>query len=159
VTAYARDFADGRHHGAGEAAPQTLEFYAGPQLLYRPGEAAGAWLEIPFEVKRKEPLRLLLNLTKAPDFGQYQVTLNGVKLGAPMDGYNSKVVNEEFHLLDFWPEPGTYTLRLECVGKNPQSTGYYLGLESVRLRERRPRVLQYGFEKDSDWRKHPKLYN
>jgi len=76
-----------------------------------------------------------------------------------MDGYNSKVVNEEFHLLDFWPEPGTYTLRLECVGKNPQSTGHYLGLESVRLRERRPRVLQYGFEKDSDWRKHPKLYN
>ena len=159
VTAYARDFADGQHHGAGEAAPQQLDFYDGPQMLYKPKEAGGAWLEVPFEVKRKEPLRLLLNVTKAPDFGQYQVSLNGVKLGAPMDGYNAKVVNEEFHLLDFWPEPGTYTLRLECVGKNPQSTGFYLGLESARLRERRPRVLQYGFEKDSDWRKHPKLYN
>jgi hypothetical protein len=159
VTAYARDFADGQHHGAGEAAPQQLDLYAGPQLLYRPKEAGGAWLEVPFEVKRKEPLRLLLNLTKAPDFGEYQASLNGVKLGAPMDGYNAKVVNEEFHLLDFWPEPGTYTLRLECVGKNHQSADYYLGLESVRLRERRPRVLQYGFERDSDWRKHPKLYN
>jgi hypothetical protein len=159
VTAYARDFADGQHHGAGEASPQQLEFYDGPQLLYKPKEADGAWLEIPFEVKRKEPLRLLLNVTKAPDFGQYQVSLNGVKLGAPMDGYNVKVVNEEFHLLDFWPEPGTYILRLECIGKNQQSSGYYLGLESVRLRERRPRVLQYGFEKDSDWRKHPKLYD
>jgi hypothetical protein len=159
VTAYARDFADGQHHGAGEAAPQQLDLYAGPQLLYRPKEAGGAWLEVPFEVKRKEPLRLLLNLTKAPDFGEYQAFLNGVKLGAPMDGYNAKVVNEEFHLLDFWPEPGTYTLRLECVGKNHQSSGYYLGLESVRLRERRPRVLQYGFERDSDWRKHQKLYN
>ena len=113
----------------------------------------------PFEVKQKEPLRLLLNVTKAPDFGQYQVSVNGVKLGAPMDGYNAKVVNEEFHLLDFWPEPGAYTLRLECVGKNHLSSGCYLGLESVRLRERRPRVLQYGFEQDSDWRKHPKLYN
>ena len=159
VTAYARDFADAQHHGVGEVTPQQLDFYDGPQLLYKPKEAGGAWLEIPFEVKRKEPLRLLLNLTKAPDFGQYQAFLNGVKLGAPMDGYNAKVVNEEFHLLDFWPEPGTYTLRLECVGKNQQSTGYYLGLESVRLRERRPRVSAYGFEKDNDWRKDPKLYN
>ena len=147
ITAYARDFTDAQHHGVGEVTPQQLDFYDGPQLLYKPKEAGGAWLEVPFEVKRKEPLRLLLNLTKAPDFGQYQALLNGVKLGAPMDGYNAKVVNEEFHLLDIWPEPGTYTLRLECVGKNQQSTGYYLGLESVRLRERRPRVSAYGFKK------------
>jgi hypothetical protein len=98
-------------------------------------------------------------MTKAPDFGQYQAFLNGVKLGQTIDLYNAKVANEESHLLDFWPEPGKYTLRLECVGKNHQSAGYYLGIESVRLRERRPRVSQYGFEKDSDWRKEPKLYN
>ena len=76
-----------------------------------------------------------------------------------MDFYGAKVVNEESHLLDFWPDPGAYTLRLECVGKNPLSTGYYAGIESVRLRERRPRVAQYGFDKDNDWRKEPKLYN
>jgi len=29
----------------------------------------------------------------------------------------------------------------------------------VRLRERRPRVTQYGFDKDNDWRKDPKLYD
>ena len=40
-----------------------------------------------------------------------------------MDFYSAKIVSEEFHLLDFWPEPGTYTLRLECVGKNAQSAG------------------------------------
>ncbi len=159
TTAYARDFADARHHGVGEVTRQQLDFYEGQQLLYMPKQADNAWLEVPFEVKRKEPLRLLLNLTKAPDFGQYQVFLNGVKLGPLMDGYNAKVVNEEFHLLDFWPDPGTYTLRLECIGKNHLSSGYYLGLESVRLRERRPRVAQYGFEKDNDWRKDPKLYN
>jgi hypothetical protein len=95
-------------------------------------EANGAWLEVPFEVKQKEPLRLLLNMTKGPDFGQYQAFLNGVKLGQTMDFYNAKVVNEEFHLLDFWPDPGTYTLRLECVGQNHQSSGFYAGIESVR---------------------------
>jgi hypothetical protein len=158
VVAYGRDFTDGKYHGGGEAAPQQLDVHPGPQLLYRPKQAEGAWLEIPFEVKQKEPLRLLLNMTRSYDFGQYQASLNGVKLGEVMDFYNAKIINEEFHLLDFWPEPGRYTLRLDCVGKNPQSQGCYLGIESVRLRERRPRVREYGFDKDKDWRQQPVLY-
>ena len=36
VTVYARDFADGQHHGAGEVTTQQLDFYDGPQLLYKP---------------------------------------------------------------------------------------------------------------------------
>jgi D-arabinan exo alpha-(1,3)/(1,5)-arabinofuranosidase (non-reducing end) len=158
LTVFARDFTGEKLHGQGEIGPQQLDLYPGPQLLYRPAEAKGAWLELPFVVTNKEPLRLLLNLTKSYDFGQYQAYLNGVKLGEVMDGYSPKVINEEFHLLDFWPEPGQYTLRLECVGKNQQSSGYYCGIESLRLRERRPRVAAYGFEKDKDWRKEPKLY-
>ena len=115
-------------------------------------------LEIPFELKKKEPLRLLLNMTKAEDFGRYQAYLDGTKLGGVMDFFSAKIVNEEFHLLDFWPEAGSHTLRLECVGKNPQSEGYYCGIESVRLRERRPRVSEMGHDKDNDWKKEPKLY-
>jgi hypothetical protein len=136
-----------------------LDLYPNPQLLYKPSEARQAWLEIPFEVAKKEPLRLLLNLTRSYDFGQYQASLNGVKLGEPLDLYHATISNQEYHLLDFWPEPGKYTLRLECVGKNPQSQGYYLGLESLRLRERRPRVAEYGHNKDKDWRTKPVLYD
>jgi hypothetical protein len=158
VTIYARDFGDSNHHGAGDVTRQRLDFYEGPQLLYMPRSQEGAWLELPFEVGTKEPLRLLLNATKSYDFGRYQAYLDGVKLGGPMDFYNADVVDQEFHLLDFWPEPGLHTLRLECVGKNPQSSGYFLGLESLRLRERRPRVLQYGWDKDKDWKQRPTLY-
>jgi hypothetical protein len=158
VIAYARDFADAGHHGEGDVVKQQIDLYGGQQLLYRPMQSAGAWLEIPIEVKNKEPLRLLLNATRSYDFGRYQVLLNGVRLGRPIDFYGDNVVNEEIHLLDFWPEPGTYTLRLECVGKNAKSSGYYCGLESVRLRERRPRVTEYGHDKDKDWRKSPNLY-
>jgi hypothetical protein len=158
MVVYARDFTDPNHHGAGNAASQALDFYEGPQLLYRPDKQDGTWLEIPFEVKKKEPLRLLLNLTRSYDFGRYQAFLNDVKLRSPMDLYSAKIVNEEFHLLDFWPEPGTYTLRLECTGKNPQSQGYSLGIESVRLRERRPRVTEMAHDKDKDWRTEPVLY-
>jgi hypothetical protein len=159
LTVYARDFADEKHHGAGAATPQQLDLYPGPQLLYRAQKQDGAWQEIAFHVEKKEPLRLLLNATKSYDFGSYQAYLNGVKLGAPMDFFSVKTTSQEFHLLDFWPASGDYTLRLECVGKNPASTGYYLGLESVRLRERRPRVAEYGHDRDKDWRKEPKLYD
>ncbi len=59
--------------------------------------------------------------------------------------------------MDFWPEPGDYTLRLECVGKDRDSSGYFLGIESVRLRERRPRVKDWAQDKDKDWPR-PILY-
>ncbi len=154
----AANFTDAKYHGSGSVTTQQLDLYDGKQLLYMPKEANGAFIEIPFEIARKEPLRLLLNMTKSSDFGRYQASLNGVKLGGVIDLYNAKVVNEEVHLLDFWPEPGKYTLRLECVGKSGQSDGYYCGIESVRLRERRPRVMEMAHEKNNDWKTNPQLY-
>jgi hypothetical protein len=113
---------------------------------------------VPLKVERKEPLRLLLNLTRSYDFGIWQASLDGVDLGAPLDLYDSRIESREYHLLDFWPEPGEHLLKLTCVGRNPASAGYYLGIESARLRERRPRVAAWGFDRDLDWRKSPKLY-
>ena len=154
----AAPFVGAEHHGVGTAQIQHLLNYPEGQVLYRPDQADRAWIEIPFEVKKKEPLRLLLNMTRSHDFGKYQATLNGVKIGDVMDFYNKTTDNWEYHLLDFWPAPGQYTLRLKCVGKNPQSTGYWLGIESVRLRERRPRVKEWGHDRAKDWRERPTLY-
>ena len=155
----AREYTDEAHHGQGQARAQDLDLYPDGHLLYQPEGQQNAWVEIPFEVEKKEPNRLLLVLTQSYDFGRYQAYLNGVKLGGVMDLYSKDVAMREYHLLDFWPEPGKYTLRLECVGKDSASTGYYLGIESVRLRERRPRVIEYGHDRDKDWRKEPLLYN
>ena len=168
VIAYGRDFLQPQYRGIGEAQAQQLDIYEGPQLLYMPKpeplKPDAAWVEIPFTIAKKEPLRLVLNMTTSYDFGMYQASLKpesesrSYKLGGPMDFYSEKVANKEFHLLDFWPEPGKYRLRLDLVGKNPRSDGYFLGIESVRLRERRPRVLEWGHDKDKDWRTNPILY-
>jgi hypothetical protein len=158
VIAYGRDAADAAHHGEGDAVRQQLDLYDGPQLLYKPERIEGAWIEIPFEVTRKEPLRLLLNMTTSYDFGEYQPYLNGVKIGSPLNFYSAGVENTEFHLMDFWPDPGKYTVRLVCTGKSAQSAGYYAGIESVRLRERRPRVAEYGRDRAKDWRQEQILY-
>jgi hypothetical protein len=101
---------------------------------------------------------LLLAVTKAPDYGIWQAYLNRIKVGPPMDLYDKEVHEWEHHLLDFWPDPGSYTLELRLVGKNHFSTGKKLGIESVRLRERRPRVTEFGFDKENDWKTDPKLY-
>ncbi|MGC9035331.1 MAG: glycoside hydrolase family 172 protein [Verrucomicrobiia bacterium] len=156
IIVYAKDYLD--NHGSGNAVAQRLDFYNLPQLLYRPQTPQNAWIEIPFSVQKKEPLRLLINATTSYDFGKYQAYLNGIKIGDVMDFYSDSIQNREFHLLDFWPDPGKYTLKLECVGKNSRSEGYYLGIESIRLRERRPQVYDYGHNKVRDWQKNPILY-
>ncbi len=159
AVAYGRDFAGDAYHGAGKAAPLDLsDLFDEPYLAYSPEKADGAWIEIPIEVKKKEPLRLLVNAACTPESGRYQPTLDGVKLGGPLDFYAERAEAKEFHLLDFWPEPGTYVLRLECAGKSARSEGYSLGIESVRLRERRPRVERIGRDRSNDWRKNPILY-
>jgi len=154
----AREYTDDRCHGEGKAVVQSLEIHPDGHLLYMPAQKEGAWVEIPVEVGKKEPRRLVLVMTCSYDFGKYQAYLDGVKLGGVMDLYSKEILSREYHLLDFWPAPGKYTLRLECVGKSPESAGYYLGIESVRLRQRRPRVFEYARDKDKDWRKEPILY-
>ena len=127
-------------------------------VLFAPATGSENSLEIPFEVADKEPLRLLVNLGLGPNLGVFEVTLDGVKMGVPMDCYSPTVAAKEFHFLDFWPDPGRFVLRLECVGKNHLSSGYGLMIESVRLRERRPRVKELAWDKDKDWRTDPIYY-
>ncbi len=145
-------------HGDGACRMQDVHWLEGDQILYQPESAENAWVEIPFTVEKKEPRRLVVRGTRAPDYGVYQAYLNGVRIGDRMNGYAEDVSDWEWHLLDFWPEPGEYTLRLECVGSDRRSTGLFLGIESLRLRERRPRVAEWGWDKDKDWRADPMLY-
>ncbi|MBN1908740.1 MAG: DUF2961 domain-containing protein [Pirellulales bacterium] len=151
---------ESQHHGAGKVSIQKGERFldSGGQLRFKPDNVEEGWLNYTFKVKEKEPLRLLVEASRTPDSGIYQVYLNGVKIGKPLDLYRAKPDLWEFHLMDFWPEPGEYQLRLVCVGKNPKSSGHAIGVNSVRLRERRPRVKAFGYDKDKDWRKEQLLY-
>lgn len=165
----AKEFTEDKYHGPGQAQAQDLDnIYPDGHLFYIPEDPEKAWVEMPFEVKTKEPKRLLLVMTRSYDYGKYQASLNGIKIGKVMDlcskettrGWiqSMEITTREYHLLDFWPEPGKYTIRLECKGKNSLSTGYNLGIESVRLRQRRPRVKKYAHDKDKDWKEKPTLY-
>ena len=158
LVVHGKDFVGDEHHGAGRATVQRGRYWTGhAQMLYRPPSQDDAWVEVPFTVPRREPRRLLLKLTTSYDFGIYEATLDGVKLRR-LDLYSPTIEVREFPLLDFWPKAGRHVLRLVCVGKRDASTGHWLGFDSLRLRERRPRVARYGWDKDKDWRKARILY-
>ncbi|MBN1912315.1 MAG: DUF2961 domain-containing protein [Pirellulales bacterium] len=165
IIAWGKDFAGEKHHGRGEAKMWGPQWYwdTDQVLKFVPESMEDSWIELSFEVKKKEPYRLIAVLEKAPDGGIYQPIFNGVKIGEPIDLYAPKPLYQkqpmvdDINLMDFWPEPGKYTMRLECVGRNPRSSGTSIGVNSVRLRERRPRAKQAEFLKDYDWRKKPVL--
>ncbi len=123
---------DGKGRGRGDEDQDRRRgrVQAAERSVRRPGDRGqaqggetGGWIEIPFEVKAKEPLHLVLMGTAADDGGRWQASLDGVKLGRPLDFYGAEPADRMFELLDFWPEPGTYTLRLKCVGKNAAERG------------------------------------
>ena len=159
ITSAKDHFAEWKH-GKGEARLQTgnLWWADGGQLFFQPESREEAWVEIPFEVKEREPRRLILNLTRSYDYGTYQTYVDGVKVGALIDLYNPETTVKEYHILDFWPDAGKHVVRLESVGKSDKSSGSLIGVVSVLLRERRPRVKEYGHDKDKDWKKSPVLY-
>ena len=144
--------------GAASISFRPRDDFGNKELLVKPANSAGAWIEIPFEVKAKEPLHLVLEGTAMPDGGKWQASLDGVKIGAPLDFHAAQNEDREFPLLDFWPEPGMYMLRLECVGRDAASLGTSCAIESARLMERRPRVAAMAHDKNKDWRKEPRLY-
>lgn len=154
----AAELADTKKHGSGLVFKMATEPSGTEVLVYEPPQPSGAWEEIPFEVKVKEPLHLVLRGIRSTKGGLYKVLLNGVKIRESLDFYSENQQKQEFQLLDFWPDPGNYTLRLECIGKNERSSGYDCYMESVCLLERRPRVAIFGHDKDKDWRTNPLLY-
>ncbi len=158
VTVQAGVLAGKMKSGGVEASARVRDDFGTQEIVARPRGGTGGWIEIPFEVKSKEPLHLTVYGTARPDGGLWQASLNGAKIGPRLDFYAAEAAEREFPLLDFWPEPGAYVLRLECVGRDARSAGAACAVESVRLLERRPRVAAMGHDKDKDWRRDPKLY-
>ena len=104
-------------------------------------------LEVDFQVDKEEYRGLILRFTYANDYGIYRLFLDGKNVRQPedymagqkiqdYDFYAKDLMVKDVYLGSFTLAAGKHTLRFECIGRNPLSNGNYLGLDSVRLRER-----------------------
>lgn len=116
------------------------------QLLFMPSSDEPA-IEIDFEITKAEYRGLFLRFTYSRDYGIYRIFLDGKNIKQPED----YMANPKLQDFDFYAENmrvkdtylgshnlsiGKHTIKLQCVGKNPNSKGNYLGFDSIRLRER-----------------------
>jgi hypothetical protein len=116
------------------------------QVFFRPVDDKPL-LELDFQVEKEEYRGLILRFTYAEDYGIYRIFLDGKNVRQPADYMaGQKIADYDFYspalqvkdnyLGSFKLSPGKHTLRLEGVGKNVLSKGNFVGLDSVRLRER-----------------------
>ncbi len=116
------------------------------QVFFQPADEP-PFLEVGFDVEKPEYRGLMLRLTHADDYGIYRVYLDGQRAlrydgdaagqdVADLDLYTSGFEVKDHYIGSYAFAPGRHTVRLEYVGRNPLSKGKYLGLDSIRLRER-----------------------
>jgi hypothetical protein len=116
------------------------------QLFFRPTMDRPG-LEVTFDVAKEEYRALVLRMTYAADYGAYKIFLDGKNVPLAEDGsapaespvfdfYSRDLEVKDVYLGSFKLAPGKHTLRFEGLGRNPLAKGNYLGLDSVRLRQR-----------------------
>ena len=89
---------------------------------------------IEFLVKSKDLYSIRAVLSKAGDYGITQLYIDNKKIGGPVDCYNNNVTRTtELTLETMELSQGTHELKIVMVGKNSSASGYYFGLDYLKL--------------------------
>lgn len=148
----ARGPVDGRYEAENEAhvklvevpragaAPQNLKAYgndwSGDAQLFWPCPEEGQELILAFEVNEAGS-GLRIGLTKAGDYGVFELSLDDEKIGKTVDLYSAEVVHIEHDVVAQIAD-GLHTLKFKCVGRNDQSPKHFFGLDYIEVIGRQP---------------------
>lgn len=131
---------------AAKAAPDSTPVsaqsgpYSGGKQLWVKFADQPAVVVVPF--KLEEQLRGLgaLHLTRSRDYGTWKVTLDGKPLPAmdALDLYAQAVTPSSFGIGYVDLAAGEHELKVEAVGKNASSAGYFIGIDALEVREITP---------------------
>lgn len=104
------------------------------------GSAVHQQIEVPY----KNRYEISTILTRGPEYGHVELTVNGVKVGQPSDCYHPKPVAGT--LVTFGTVPlnrGNNQIVLRSVGKSNKASGYKIGIDSYQIRHASPFVQRY----------------
>lgn len=112
------------------------EAWSGGKHLWWTGAKPGDVLELGFSVQKAGTYQLIIAMTKARDYGQFRLSVNGTPVGDVVDLFNNGVIHTgKISLGKVSLRQGQNVLRIEVVGTNPASTGdrYMFGLDFIKL--------------------------
>jgi len=135
----------------GEASVQKEVFWS-KDLLFFKAEATGAKMNVPINVPRDGRYEVIAQVAQSPDYGDYVVTLDGKLTNSTTLTWGPReILPPEAEVLhNYQPETyvavdrrfgwhdltqGRHILTFTCVGKDPRSSGYNLGVDDVVLSE------------------------
>ncbi len=127
----------------------SKELFWGKDVLLFQAEGPGARVEIPFEVPESGQYELSTQLAQGPDYGVYEILLDGkpvvgrdlehepgadIRSQTKFDGYAYDTyvgLDRQIGWLDL--SKGRHSLTFVCLGKNPASGGYDVGVDNFIL--------------------------
>ena len=125
---------------AGSASVQRMAGFGGDwsgdaQLFWAPPAADSRQrptLKVTFDVPTRGAYSILIRYTQAPDYGLVRAYV-ARKPVAEWNGYAAQVRVAQATPADVQLEAGANELMLEAFGKAPESTGYLVGVDAIRL--------------------------
>jgi hypothetical protein len=133
----------------------SKELFWGKDVILFEGEGPGAKLEVPFDVREDGEYELSTQVAQAPDYGVYEILLDGkpvtgrelehepgadIRTQTRFDGYAYDTyvgLDRQLGWLNL--SKGRHSLTFVCIGKNPASSGYTLGVDNVILARTGPK--------------------
>jgi hypothetical protein len=109
--------------------------WSGSAQVFVQARQPGDYVELLAADRVDGPRRLVLEATKAPDYGTLQFAING-KAAGTFDGYAATPrLSSPVALGTFEPKDGKLVLRVEVSGANPQARDgkYFFGLDRLIL--------------------------
>ena len=128
--------------------PSATHKWSGDAQLWVRPTRPNEWVDLELPVAGDGKYHVLAYITKAPDYGIVQFSLNGKPLGQPIDCFDGSGVNTAcVDLGRVQLKIGPVTLRMEVTGTNQNSVGqrYMCGLDCIVLEDEgraRPAVAQ-----------------
>jgi hypothetical protein len=123
-------------HGGAVAAQPMSGFgagWSGGSQLFWSGGQVGSWLDLVIDVPASGSYSLALYLTRAPDYAQLKVEVDG-ESGVRFDGFSKRVEpSGPVRVGTFELQAGPRRVRLTITGKHADSRGLLVGVDRMDL--------------------------
>ncbi len=96
----------------------------------------GVSVKLTFETTQTMTGRASVLLTQAPDYGRIHVELDGKTVLQEFNGYGPVVAPTLVDAGELTLEPGTHHLTITTLGKDSRSSGYFWGLDYLKIGEK-----------------------